>query len=341
MGRKHSNPLAPDRRRFIAGMAALPFVQTAFSQQPQPSADPLPSWTVGALKQTIVDFVQRTTNPRSSDFVAPAERIATFDNDGTLWVEKPLPSEVYFMLAKVKDLAARDPALAQRQPYKAALEGDSAYFHEAGPKAILELFVRTHSGMSQEDFRAEVQRFLATARHPKLDRPFTALVYQPMIELLGWLRASGYETWICSGGDTDFMRAFARKVYGVAPERVIGSELKREVRREKGRLLVWRLPGIEAVNDKEGKPIGIDARIGRRPVLVGGNVMSGGDIAMMEYSKGRDGPSLQLLINHDDEEREFAYAEKDGASLDAARTHGFKVVSMRNDWQRVFGETGR
>ena len=182
----------------------------------------------------------------------------------------------------------------------------------------------------------EAERFLQTARHPTLDRPFTELAYQPMLELLTYLRTNGFQIWICSGGTLDFMRAFATQTYGVPPERIIGSEFKRESRREDGRLRIWRLPAIDAINDKDGKPVGIDRQIGRRPVIVGGNVLSGGDVAMMEYSKGRSGPSLQLLVNHDDAEREFAYAERDNVSLDAAHRLGFTVVSIARDWKTVF-----
>lgn len=299
-------------------------------------AGPLPSWNDGAVKQAILDFVRRTVDPGSSDFLAPADRIAAFDNDGTLWVEKPLPTEVYFTVARIKAMAADDPSLAQTQPYKAALEGDAAYFHSAGTPAVLELLMKTHSGMSQYEFRGEAERFLSTARHPKLDRPFDELVYRPMLELLDHLRSNGYQTWICSGGDKDFMRVFTPRVYGIPRERVIGSEFKLETRIHDGRVTIWRLPQIEAINDKGGKPVGLDAHIGNRPALAAGNVFSGGDIAMLEYSKGRDGPSLQLLINHDDAEREFSYAEKDGASLTAAAARGFHVVSMAKDWNSIF-----
>jgi phosphoserine phosphatase len=315
-------------------LATLPFANKSSSTD----TDPLPSWQDTEPKSVIREFVQRTTNPDSPDFVPPSDRIAAFDNDGTLWVEKPLPNEVYFTLSRVREFAARDPALAQRQPYKAALQGDAAYFHAAGPRAVLELVVATHAGLPQEELLTQARSFL-TSRHPKLGRPFASLTYQPMLELLTYLRVTGYETWICSGGDTDFMRAFAAQLYGIPSERVIGSQLKRETRRTNDRLTVWRLPQIETINDKEGKAVGIDGRIGKRPVLVAGNVLSGGDIAMMEYSKGRSGPSLQLLINHDDREREFFYTEKDGASVEAARIHDFKVVSMRTDWKRIF-DTG-
>ncbi|HEX6037243.1 HAD family hydrolase [Longimicrobium sp.] len=304
----------------------------------QTGADPLASWNEGPAKRAIVDFVQRVTREGGPDFVPVEERIAAFDNDGTLWVEKPLPTEVYFVLARVRELAAQDPTLAGRQPFKAALEGDTAYFHQAGAQALLELFALTHAGMTQEEFAADAERFLAGGRHPTLDRPFPATAYQPMLELLAYLRANGFQTWISSGGTMDFIRVFAPYTYGVPPERTIGSELQRQSRRLDGRLSVYRLPRGEHLNDRDGKPVGIDRHIGRRPLLVAGNVLSGGDVAMMEYSQGRQGPSLQLLINHDDGAREFAYAEQDGASLAAARRLGFVVVSVRGDWRQVFPE---
>jgi hypothetical protein len=190
--------------------------------------------------------------------------------------------------------------------------------------------------MSQERFSAEARRFIEKGRHPKLDRPFIEIAYQPMMELLGYLRRNGFQTWICSGGTIDFMRVFAPQFYGISIDQVIGSEVKRESRMEKDRLVVWRLPEIEAINDKEGKPVGIDRHIGKRPVFVAGNVGNYGDIAMMQYSKGRKGPSFQLLINHDDAAREFAYAEKDNASLDAAKKRGFTVANIKSDWKTVF-----
>ncbi|HYR08899.1 MAG TPA: HAD family hydrolase [Longimicrobium sp.] len=299
-------------------------------------ADPLPSWNDGPARQAIISFVRRVTTEGGPDFVPVEDRIAAFDNDGTLWVEKPLPTEVYFVLARVRELAAADPTLASRQPVRAALEGDAAYFHEAGSQAVLELFALSHAGMAQEEFAYAVRRFLATQHHPALHRPYTTATYQPMLELLAYLRANGFQTWISSGGTLDFIRVFAPGVYGVPPERTIGSELRRQSRRADGRLSIFRLPHGEHLNDRDGKPVGIDRHIGRRPLLVAGNVLSGGDIAMMEYSRGRGGPSLQLLINHDDAAREFAYAEKDGASLSAAGRLGFVVVSMKNDWKAIF-----
>ena len=298
--------------------------------------DPLPSWNDGAAKRGIIDFVTRVTREGGPDFVPVADRIATLDNDGTLWVEKPLPVEVYFLFARVRELAAMDPSLKERQPFKAALEGDADYFHEAGKKAVLDLFVGAETGMDQDQFAAQARQFIDKWRHPKLNRPFTELAYQPMIELLAYLRRNGFQTWLCSGGTIDFLRVYAPHIYGIPVDQIIGSELKLESRMEGGRLVVWRLPEIEMINDKEGKPVGIDRHIGKRPIFVAGNVGNNGDIAMMEYSKGCRGPSFQLLVNHDDAEREFAYAEKDNASLNAAKHYGFTVVNIKSDWKTVF-----
>jgi phosphoserine phosphatase len=327
------------RHSLIAVLMALAFVSDRVPQvnaQAIP-ADPLPSWNDGAAKRRIIDFVTRVTREGGPDFTPVADRIATFDNDGTLWVEKPAPVEAYFVFARVRELAAKDPSLKDRQPFKAALEGDMAYFREAGKKAFLDLFIATETGTDQEQFAAEARRFLEKWRHPKLDRPFTELTYQPMIELLVYLRRNGFQIWLCSGGTIDFMRVFAPQIYEVPIDQIIGSELKRESRLEGDRLVVWRLPEIETINDKGGKPVGIDRHIGRRPIFVAGNVGNDGDIAMMQYSKGRLGPSFQLLINHDDAAREFSYAEKDNASLDAAKKYGFTVVSVKSDWKTVFG----
>lgn len=300
------------------------------------AGDPLPSWNDGEAKREIVDFVARVTREGGPDFISVADRIAAFDNDGTLWAEKPLPVEAYFVLARIRELAAKDSSLKDRQPFKAALEGDAAYFHEAGPKAVLELLVAAETGMSQEQFSGKAREFIEKGRHPQLDRPFSQITYQPMIELIDYLRENGFRIWLCSGGSTDFMRVFAPQFYGVPVDQVIGSEVKREFKTDGGRPVVWRLPAIETINDKEAKPLGLDKHVGKRPVFVAGNVGAFGDLAMMQYSKGRPGPSFQLLIHHDDAKREFAYDEKDNGSLKAAEKYGFTVVSIEKDWKTVF-----
>lgn len=301
-------------------------------------SEPLPSWNDGQTKRTIVAFVQGVTKQGGPDFVPLPERVAAFDNDGTLWVEKPLPNEVYFVLSGIKRLAAQDPALRERQPFKAALEGDSSYFREAGAKAVLELLLATHSNMTQEQFASAAREFIETGRHPTLGRPYAATAYRPMLELLAYLRDNGFQTWMCSGGTADFMRAFAAQTYGIPPEQIIGSVLKRDSRMLDGRRVVWLLPEIDSINDKDMKAVNIDRQIGMRPVFVAGNVGNAGDIAMMEYSKGRDGPSFQLLINHDDEAREFAYREANDFSLDSAQKNGFAVANIKRDWKTVFGD---
>jgi len=339
------------RMAIVAMMLGAPFVGrdtahylatasfgAAARAAPPPTVDPLPSWTDGAVKQAVVDFVGRVTTPGGPDFVPAAERIATFDNDGTLWQEQPVV-EAVFAIGRLKALAARDSTLRERQPFKAVLEGDRAYLAREGERALLELLAATHAGMTQEVFAGEAPAFLDTAAHPELGRRYVDLVYQPMLELLAYLRASGFETWICSGGTVDLMRAFAGEKYGIPAQQIIGSEFKRESRVQDGRLVIWRLDTLDTFNDKAMKPVNIDRQIGRRPLFVAGNVRSGGDVAQMQYSKGRAGPSFQLMIDHDDAAREFAYAEKDSGSLKAARQYGFTVVSMRRDWKTVFPPT--
>ncbi|RKG99410.1 haloacid dehalogenase-like hydrolase [Corallococcus sp. CA053C] len=303
-------------------------------------ADPLPSWNDGPVKQSIVGFVSRVTTEGSPDFLPVEERIAVFDNDGTLWQEKPAVQGA-FLVERVRALADKDPSLRKKQPYRAVLEGDVDAVMAGGEKAVMELFAATHANMTQEQFQAEVRGFLKTARHPKLGVPYTQLAYQPMLELLQYLRDNGFQTWISSGGGIDFMRVFSEQVYGIAPQQVIGSSLAETYEQRGGRDVLWREPRVDHVNDKEGKPVGNDLHIGRSPVFVAGNVRSGGDIAMLGASRQRRGPSFQLLIHHDDAAREFAYEEKDGASLRAAKEGGWTVVSMRDDWKTVFrGTTG-
>ncbi len=297
--------------------------------------DPLPSWNDGPVKQAILGFVSRVTTEGGPDFLPVEERIAVFDNDGTLWPEKPTVQGV-FLVERVKELAAKDTSLKQRQPYKGLLEGDFASLKEADDKELMEVLAATHANMTQEQFQAEVARFMRTARHPKFGVPYTQLAYQPMLEVLQLLRDNGFQTWISSGGGIDFMRVFAEDMYGIPPEQVIGSSLKEKYEKRGGKDVLWREPGVDHVNDKEGKPVGNDLHIGRSPVFVAGNVRSGGDIAMLGASQHRRGPSFQLLINHDDAAREFAYQEKDGASLRAANEGGWHVVSMRDDWKTVF-----
>lgn len=298
-------------------------------------ADPLPSWNDGAVKNAIVQFVTTVVTKGGPKYVPAAQRIATFDNDGTLWSEQPVVQGM-FLMHRLEKMAKKDPSIRTRQPFKAALENDKEYLKEEGMPAILELFAATHTGMSQEKFEAEVRDFFAEAKYPKLGVPVGQVVFQPMLELLDYLRDNDFKIYICSGGGIDFMRVVSNQLYGIPREQAIGSSMKKELKLVKGRWVLTRTAGLGSFNDKEVKPVNIDLHIGMRPLLAMGNVRSGGDIGMLSYSQGREGPSLQLLVNHDDEEREFAYAEKDNASLIAAKSNGWLVVSIKNDWRSVF-----
>jgi haloacid dehalogenase-like hydrolase len=300
----------------------------------------LPSWNEGPVKTAILDFVRRVTTEGGPDFVPVEDRIATFDNDGTLWAEQPV-IEVLFTITRARAMVAADPSLRERQPFKAALEGDVATLMRDGAKGFLELFVRTHGNQSQDDYEATVRAFFRDGRYPKLDVPFAQVTYRPMVELLEYLRANRFKTYLCSGGEIDFMRVISREFYGIPPEQVVGTQLKKEWVQRDGRWVIWRKPEIALVNDQAGKPVGIDLHVGRPPVFAAGNVRSHGDVAMLTYSQGRRGPSFQLVVNHDDGEREFAYQEPDDATLKAARANGWTIVSMKNDWKQVFSTGGR
>jgi hypothetical protein len=321
----------------IAAICAIALIWLSGLMSPtlvRAETDPLPSWNDGTVKQAITEFVSRITTPGSPNFVPVADRIATFDNDGTLWAEQPIVQGM-FTLAKLKEMVATDPSLTQKQPFQAALAGDMAYFKQADEEAIVELLSLTHANMTQTQFEQEVQQFFKTGVYPTLKVPYTQVTYKPMVELLEYLRANGFQTWICSGGGVDFMRVVSQPLYGIPPQQVIGSHIKKEFTQKEGKFTLWRLPALGRINDKAGKPVGIDLHIGKRPVFAAGNVRSGGDIAMFTYSQQQQ-PSFQLLINHDDAQREFAYQEPDNASLNAARANGWQVVSMKKDWQTVF-----
>ena len=301
------------------------------------TVDPLPSWSDGIAKDRIIAFVDRVTTPGNVDYVPPDDRIATFDNDGTLWVEKPFPVEVYFMLNRLNQLAKEDSSLRLQQPFKAALAGDAGYFHTSGvERAVMDLVVKTETEMTQERYMADARQFLSSAFNPSRREQFVQLAYQPMLELLVYLRANGFQTWLCSGGSTDFMRAYAPKVYGISTMQTIATEIDRDYRDVHGMRVIWRLPHAEPLNDRARKAVNIDRAIGRRPLFAAGNVASGGDVDMLEYSRGRPGLSFQLLVHHDDAEREFAYEELDSVSLRAAARNGYTVVSMKHDWRTIF-----
>ncbi len=299
-------------------------------------SDPLPSWNDGAAKKSIVAFVAKVTKPGSPDFVPVPERIATFDNDGTLWCEKPVPVQLYFALDGVKALAPQHPEWKTTEPFASLLKGDVKGSMAGGEHALLEIIMATHAGMTTVEFEKMVKDWIGTAKHPTTGRPYTEMVYQPMLEVLAYLRANGFKNYIVSGGGIEFMRPWTEKVYEIPPEQVVGSSIKTRFEIRDGQPVLLRLPELNFIDDKEGKPVGINQHIGRKPILSAGNVFSGGDIAMLRYCQSRPGATLQLMVNHDDAAREFAYAEPDNASLKAAAANGWVVVNMKNDWKSVF-----
>lgn len=303
------------------------------------AGDPLASWREGTTKQAIMTFVARVTAHGSQDFVPAAERIAVFDNDGTLWSEQPVYIQLAFVLDRVRELAPAHPEWTKREPIKSALAGDLKAALAGGEKSLVELLAATHSGMTTEDFQQTVLRWFSSAKHPKYGRPYSECVYQPMLELLGYLRANGFKTFIVSGGGADFMRPVAEKIYGIPPEQVVGSTGKLRFELREGRPVIVREPGVSFVNDREGKPVGIQQHIGRRPLAAFGN--SDGDQPMLEWTAAGSGARLALLVHHTDGEREVAYDRaspvgKLDKALDEAKAKGWLVVSMKDDWKTVF-----
>ncbi len=309
------------------------------------AADPLPSWNDTASKKAIVAFVEGVTKAGSPNFVPVAERIATFDNDGTLWCEQPVPVQLYFALDRVKALAPQHPEWKTKEPFASLLKGDVKAALAGGENAILELFMATHAGMTAMEFEQIVKDWIATAKHPKTGKLYTEMVYQPMLELLAYLQINGFKTFIVSGGGIEFMRPWTEKVYGIPPEQVIGSSIKTKFEMRDGKPVLVRLPELLFNNDKEGKPVAINQYIGRRPIAAFGN--SRGDKEMLEYTQGGSGARFELLVLHDDAAREYAYGPAKGlpdvklgaftqAVYDQAQKEGWGVVSMKDDWKQVF-----
>lgn len=320
--------------------AAVIFGTFAFAISAYAQSDPLPSWNETGPKSAIVSFVERVTKQGSPDFVPEPERIAVFDNDGTLWVEHPMYTQLAFALDRVKTLAPQHPEWQNVQPFKAVLDGDMKTLAASGEKGLLELIMVTHAGMTTSDFEKVVTDWLSTARDPKFKRPYTELVYQPMVELLSYLRANGFKTFIVSGGGVEFMRPWTEKVYGVPPEQVIGSSIKTQFKMQDDTPTLYRLPEVDFIDDKAGKPVGINQEIGRRPIAAFGN--SDGDLEMLQWTTMAGAPSrLGVLIHHTDEEREYAYDRKSefgrlDKALDAAAITGWTVVDMKADWKKIF-----
>ncbi|MGZ4810268.1 MAG: HAD family hydrolase [Thermoanaerobaculia bacterium] len=309
------------------------------SSQASAQNDPLPSWNDTPARRAIVDFVSRVTKAGGPDFVAPAERIATFDNDGTLWVEQPMYVQMAFALDRAKAMAPLHPEWKDAQPFKAALEGDMKTLAEAGERGLLEVVTATHAGMTTGEFSNIVTDWLATARDPRFKRPYTDLVYQPMLELLAYLRANGFKTFIVSGGGVEFMRPWAEGVYGIPPEQVIGSSIKTRFVMRDGRPMLFRLPEVNFIDDKTGKPVGINEAIGRRPIAAFGN--SDGDLEMLQWTTMSGGVRLGAIVHHTDADREYAYDRQSrfgrlDVALDAAALNRWTVVDMKNDWKVIF-----
>jgi len=309
------------------------------------AADPLPSWNDGPAKQSIISFVEKVTKEGSPAFVPTAQRIATFDNDGTLWCEQPLPVQLHFVLDRVKALAPQHPEWTTQEPFASLLKGDVQAALAGGDRALLELVMATHAGMTTAEFEQIVKDWIATAKHPKTGKLYTDMVYQPMLEVLSYLRANGFKTFIVSGGGIEFMRAWAEGVYGIPPEQVVGSSIKTRFEWRDGKPVLVRLPEVSFNDDKGDKPVGIHQHIGRRPVMAFGN--STGDQQMLEYTQGGGGARFMLLVLHDDAAREYAYGPARGlpdvtlgaftpALDEEAKKQGWTVVSMKNDWKAVF-----
>ncbi len=308
----------------------------------QASRDPvLPSWHDGAARTAILSFVDRITREGGPGFVPPPARIAVFDNDGTLWSEQPMYVQVAFAIDRVKALAPSHPEWAARQPFKAAIEGDIKALAASGERGLLELVMASHAGNTTEEFENVVAGWIATARHPKTGRAYTEMVYQPMLELLAYLRANGFRTFIVSGGGVEFMRPWTERVYGIPPEQVIGSSIRTTYEVRGNAPVLLRLPELDFVDDKAGKPVGIHRHIGRRPIAAFGN--SDGDFQMLEWTSAGEGTRLAMLVHHDDAAREVAYDREShigrlARGLDEAATRGWVVASMKRDWRRVFPE---
>jgi phosphoglycolate phosphatase-like HAD superfamily hydrolase len=303
------------------------------------ASDPLPAWNDTAPKQAVVAFVEAVTRPGSPDFVPPAERIAVFDNDGTLWSEQPLYVQATFVIERVLELASEHPGWKEQEPFASVLRGDVKSALAGGEAALMELTLATHAGMTSTEFEELVLRWLARARHPKSGRPYTEMVYQPMLELLAYLRANGFKTFIVSGGGIEFMRPWAEQVYGIPPEQVVGSSIRTRYETRAGQPVLVRLPELNFVDDKAGKPVGIQMHVGRRPIAAFGN--SDGDFEMLEWTRAGPGRRLALLVHHDDARREAAYDREShvgrlARGLDEGPARGWVVVGMKDDWKRVF-----
>jgi phosphoglycolate phosphatase-like HAD superfamily hydrolase len=328
-------------RKLLAALVAVAVLAVSQSR----AAGPLASWNDTAAKKAIVQFVEKVTKEGSPDFVPPAQRIATFDNDGTLWTEHPMYTQLAFALDRIKAMAPQHPEWKTQQPFKAVLAHDLKTLAAAGEKGMVELVMASHAGMTTCEFEAIVADWFKKARHPRFKRPYTKLAYQPMLELLAYLRANGFKTFIVSGGGVEFMRPMTEAVYGIPPEQVIGSTIKTKYEIKDGKPVLMRLPEIDFIDDKAGKPVGINKFIGRRPIAAFGN--SAGDRETLEWTGAGAGARLMMLVFHDDAKREYAYGPANGLPdtkfgtfpqplMDEAKQKGWVVISMKDDWARIF-----
>jgi len=319
---------------------ALIFNDLAMAQ----TTDPIPSWNDGKAKQSIIDFVKKVTKKGSSDYVTPAERIAVFDNDGTLWAEQPMYFQLLFALDRVKALAPEHPEWKDKEPFASLLKGDVKDALAGGEHAILEILMASHAGNTTEEFEKIVKNWIATAKHPKTGRLYTDMVYQPMLEVLTYLRANDFKTYIVSGGGIEFMRPWSEQVYGIPPEQVIGSSIKTKFELRDGIPVLVRLPEINFIDDGAGKPVGINQHIGRRPIAAFGN--SDGDLQMLQWTTAGQVPRFALYVHHTDGEREWAY-DRDSSigrldkGLDEAAAKGWTVVDMKRDWKVIYAPVKR
>ena len=327
------------RLRHITIVAALLYVLTV-PAVPWAQTDPLPSWNDGTARQSIVTFIQTVTDRASPQFVPPEQRIATFDNDGTLWAEQPIYFQLAFALDRVRALAPKHPEWKTKQPFKAVLDGDMKAVAASGQKGMVELLLATHTGMTTDEFTKTVADWIATAQHPRFKRPYTEVVYQPMVELLAHLRASGFKTYIVSGGTVEFMRPWTERVYGIPPEQVIGTSFVTTYRLgNDGKPLLFRQPQIDFVDDGPGKPVNIQKFIGRRPLLAFGN--SDGDQQMLQWTAAAEGARFMGIVRHTDDVREWAYDRQSHVgrldkARDEAKGRGWTVVDMKADWKKIF-----
>ena len=319
---------------FLTGLA-LVFTNALGAQ----TTDPLPSWNDGEAKRAIMDFVGTVTEEGSPDYVPPAERIATFDNDGTLWAEQPMYFQLLFAIDRVKALAPQHPEWKDQEPFASLLKGDVKKTLAGGEHAILEIVMATHAGMTTDEFEEIVKDWIATARHPTTGRPYTEMVYQPMLELLAYLHANGFRTFIVSGGGIEFMRPWTEEIYGIPPEQVVGSSIKTKFEMRDGKPVLVRLPELDFFDDKEGKPVAINQYIGRKPIAAFGN--SDGDLQMLQWTCAGKGLRFCLYVHHTDAEREWAYDRKSSIGrldkgIDEAQANGWTIVDIKEDWKVVY-----